>query len=104
MGDGELIHSDFETIERENQDYRISTRVEYRVGTSDYRCKATLFKSYNGRILDGRRDRMHRSTAIVSDKGYISENLEDCIDACKRKLDEIEDAKDVSVEVEITDG
>jgi len=103
MGDGELLHSEFETIERENQDYRISTRVEYRVGTSDYRCKATLFKSFNGKILDARHDRLSRSTAIVSDKADISENLEDCIDACKRKLDEIEDAKDVSVEVDIVD-
>jgi hypothetical protein len=101
MSDDELIHSDFETIERENQNYRISTRVEYRVATQDYRCKATLFKSHNGRVQFPRRDRMHRSTSVTSDKSEIDGELSDCIDSCKEKLNEIEDAKDVSVEVTI---
>jgi hypothetical protein len=97
----EIVHTDFETIEREDQDYRISTRVEYRVGTQDYVCKAKLYKSYNGRVLDARRDRLHRSTAIVSEKDDVSGALEDCIDDCSRKIDEIEEATDVSVEVSI---
>lgn len=103
MGTTERIHSDFETIERPNQTYRISTRVEYRVGMNDYRCKADLWKQYGGRCRDPKRNRLNRTTRITSDKIEIDELLEECIEACKEKLDEVEDAKDVSVSVDITD-
>lgn len=97
---GELIHSDFETIERPNQNYRITTRVEYRVARSNYQCRAILYKSRNGRPRFDR-DKLYKSTATVSDEEDISRNLEDCIESCRKKLDEIEDAKDVSIEVSI---
>jgi hypothetical protein len=102
MSNEELIHSDFETLYRERE-WRISTRVEYRPGQEQYKCKATLFRSRNGRILDGRRDRKHRRSEITSDKEEIEELLEDCIESCKDKLDKIEDAKQISVDVDITD-
>lgn len=103
MSNTERIHSDFETIERDSQNYRISTRVNYRPTRQEYRCKATLYKSYGGRVQYPEADRMYRSTAVVSEKDSIEVNLEECINSCKRKLDEIEDAKDVSVDVTITD-
>lgn len=102
MTDKELIHSDFETIHRDRE-WRISTRVEYRPGTEDYKCKATLLRSRNGRILDGRRDRKHRRSEITSDKEEIEPLLEDCIQSCKDKLDTIEEATNISVDVDISD-
>lgn len=97
----EQVHSDFECIDRPNQTYRISTRVEYRVAAEDYQCKADLWKQYCGKVRDPKRNRLNRSTRITSDKSEIDTLLEECIEECKEKLDEVEDAKDVSVEVEI---
>lgn len=97
----ETIHSDFETIERENQNYRISTYVKYRIASGDYQCKAILFESHNGRVLDASHDMRHKRTEIVSNEDDISSSLEACIESCKQTMNEIEDAKDVSVEVSI---
>jgi hypothetical protein len=102
MSNKELIHSDFETLHRERE-WRISTRVEFRPGREQYKCKARLLRSRNGRILDGRRDRKHKSTGVTSDKNEIDSILEDCIESCKDKLDTIEDATDIQVDVDITD-
>lgn len=98
----ELIHSDFETIERGGKHYRISTHVEYRVAPGNYRCKATLYRSRNGRPRFDR-DKKYRRSSIASDSEEIDDVLSDCIEACQQKLDEIEEAKDVSVEVNISD-
>lgn len=95
------VHSDFETIERNGQSYRISTYVDYRVHQEDYRCRAKLYKQYGGKVRP--ENRMHRKSGFTSDKTEIDDVLEQCIESCKEKLDEIEDAKDVSVEVSITD-
>jgi hypothetical protein len=98
----ELIHTDFETIERDKE-WRISTRVEYRTGREQYKCKATLFRSRNGRVQWPESDRKHRRSEITSNKEEIDTLLEDCIESCKDKLDKIEDARNVSVNVDITD-
>lgn len=97
----ERIHSDFETISQYRQEYRISTSVEYLIQRNTYRCKATLFKSWGGKILDERQDRMYRSKYIASEKEDVDTVLSDCIEECRTKLDEIEDSKDISIEVNI---
>lgn len=93
------VHSDFETIKRNGQSYRISTYVDYRVHQQDYRCCAKLYKQYGGKVRP--KNRMHRKSGLTSDKSEIDDVLEQCVDSCKEKLDEIEDAKDVSVDVSI---
>jgi len=101
-GKGEQqIHSSFETIERENQSYRISAYVKYRAHQEDYKCYAKLYKQYGGKVRPD--NRMHRKSGFTSDKEEIDDVLEQCIESCKEKLDKIEDAKDVSVSVSITD-
>lgn len=99
----ETVHSDFETIKRETQEYRISTSVRYRIKYDDYKCKAILYRSSNGRIMDEKRDRLCVATGKTSDKQEVQSILEDCIQSCKEKMDEIEDAKDILVEVNISD-
>lgn len=99
----ETLHSDFETIERENQNYRISTRVTYRTSMNDYICKAHLYKSYGGRVRDTSRHRIHSSKNIVSDETEIEDALEECVDSCKETLDTFEEAKNVSIDVNIND-
>jgi hypothetical protein len=97
MVESELIHTDFETIERQGSKYRISTRVEYRGGK--FRCKAKLYRSRGGRV---RGDPLKRSTGVVSDKGEVEQTLENCIGRCKNYLDDVVEAKELEVDVTIS--
>jgi hypothetical protein len=95
--ESELIHTDFETIERKGDKYRISTRVEYR--GDKFRCKAKLYRSRGGRV---RGDPLKHSTGVVSDKEEVEQTLENCIGRCKNYLDDVVEAKELDVDVTIT--
>jgi hypothetical protein len=97
----ELIHSDFETIERDGKTYRISTRVEYYVSKRRYECKAKLHRQRGGRIRS--RDKIYSKTRVVSDKSDVEIRLEECVGNCMSRLDEVVEAKSMSVDVSISD-
>lgn len=99
----ETIHTDYETIERPTQDYRISTKVMYVVEQKQYKCRARLYKSHGGRIHNARRDKLFGKSLYVEHKQSIETALETCIEQCREKMDELEDAKDVSIEVTVSD-
>jgi hypothetical protein len=95
--ESELLHTDFETIERKGDKYRISTRIEFQGGS--YRCKAKLYRSRGGRV---RGEPLKRSIGVVKEKQAVEETLENCIGRCKNYLDDVVDAKELDVDVSIT--
>jgi hypothetical protein len=94
-----LVHKDFETIERENQTYRITTEVEYVSNWNAYKCSAFLHKSYGGKA----RNQIANFNTKVSDKEKIDTELTSCVKKCKREIDKIEEAKDMNIEVNISE-
>lgn len=96
MVDGELIHTDFETIERENQTYRISTEIRFING--QYRCSAILWKSSNGKV---RGKPLYKKTHQAN-KESAEDKLGECIEACSDYMDEVEEARSLDVNVNIS--
>lgn len=92
------IHTSFETIEKYDQDYRISTEVTF-LTSGTYRCKAFLWKSNNGKVrgepLDQARMRTH-------DESDVEETLQECVDKCKQSIEAVERAKLLEIDVTVT--
>jgi len=94
---GEIIHTDFETLTEYEQDYRISTKVRFRA-SGTYRIKALLWKSYGGSV---RGEPLYKSTARVSDMEDVEESLQERIDRCVEKIEDVEKAKLLDIDVSV---
>lgn len=95
--DSQIIHTDFNTIKEYDQDYRISTRVTFSA-SGNYNCRATLWKSYSGKV---RGDPLYTSRNRTNVKKEVEEELQSSVDRCKEKLEDIERAKLLEIDVTV---
>jgi len=95
--DSELIHTDFETIYEYEQDYRISTKVQFKA-SGTYRIKALLWKSYGGSV---RGEPLYKSTDRVSDMEDVEKSIQEQVDRCMEKIEDVEKAKLLDIDVSV---
>lgn len=95
--DDEVIHSGFETITEYEQDYRISTEVRF-FTSGLFKYRASLWKSYNGSV---RGEPIHETGGRTKDSENLERNLQEAVDKCKEKMEEIEKAKLLEIDVNI---
>lgn len=97
MTDRETIHTDFQTITKYDQDYRVSTKVEFSASGTFY-STVRLYKSYNGKVKG---NPLYKTRSQTRNEDEIEKVLQEDVDRCCEKIDDIERAKLLDIDVRV---
>lgn len=91
----EVIHNEHHAVTEYEQDYRISTIVRF-FASGTFKCEARLYKSNGGKVQG---EAFYDTYNRVNDEDIVEQELQKCVDKCYDKIEEIERAKLLDIDV-----